>query len=80
MIRLAADLERLGDDWLSAHPKIPLRLIKGMRNRIAHNYWLVDDEIVWSVVETHAPEPLRQLSPEIEAARRRLDGGPAATP
>ena len=73
VIRLAADLERLGEDWLSDHPEIPLRLIKGMRNRIAHNYWLVDDEIVWSVVETHAPELHRQLSAEIEVARTRLD-------
>ncbi|MBF4998858.1 DUF86 domain-containing protein [Nocardia sp. BSTN01] len=74
VIRLAADLERLGDDWLSAPPEIPLRLIKGMRNRIAHNYWLVDDDVVWSVVETHAPELHRQLSPEIDAARKRLGG------
>ena len=73
VIRLAADLERLGDDWLSSHPAVPMRLIKGMRNRIAHDYWLIDDEIVWSVVETHAPELRRQLAPEIESAQARLE-------
>ena len=73
MIRLAADLERLGDDWLSSHPAVPMRLIKGMRNRIAHDYWLIEDEIVWSVVETHAPKLHRQLAPEIESAQARLE-------
>lgn len=39
VVRLAADLERLGAEWLDANPSVPWRLIKGMRNRIAHNYW-----------------------------------------
>lgn len=46
IIRLAADLERLCERWLAAHPDVPWRLIKGTRNRIAHNYWTVDDNIV----------------------------------
>lgn len=48
IIRLTADLERLGEEWVAAHPGIPWHLIKGMRNRIAHNYWTVDDDIVWA--------------------------------
>ena len=31
VIRLAAHLERLGGDWLSDHPEVPVRLIKGCR-------------------------------------------------
>ena len=50
IIRLAADLERLGEAWLAAHPVVPWRLIRGMCNRIAHNYWTVDNDIVWAVV------------------------------
>lgn len=63
----------MGADWLAEHPEIPWRLIKGMRNRIAHSYWLVDDGIVWTVVETHAPALHRQLASEITEARLRVD-------
>nr|WP_187361048.1 DUF86 domain-containing protein [Phytoactinopolyspora mesophila] len=73
VIRLAADLERLGEQWLETHPAVPWRLIRGMRNRIAHNYWTVDDDIVWSVVAKHAPELREALSDEIETARTVLD-------
>jgi uncharacterized protein with HEPN domain len=75
IIRLAADLERLDEPWLGAHPAVPWRLIKGMRNRIAHNYWTVDDDIVWSVVELHAPQLHQALIEEINIARSLLDTG-----
>jgi uncharacterized protein with HEPN domain len=74
VIRLAADLERLGEPWLVAHPALPWRLIKGMRNRIAHNYWTVDDDIVWTVVEQHAARLHKALADEIAAARELLGG------
>lgn len=73
IIRLAADLERLGEDWITAHPGIPWRLIKGMRNRIAHNYWAVDDDIVWAVVNQHVPNLRAVLADEIELARSQLN-------
>lgn len=73
VIRLAADLERLGEEWITAHPAIPWRLIKGMRNRIAHNYWTVDDDIVWAVVDQHARDLRGALAGEIEIARSRLN-------
>jgi uncharacterized protein with HEPN domain len=72
VIRLAADLERLGEEWLEAHPTLPWRLIKGMRNRIAHNYWTVDNDIVWAVVVQHAPQLHQVLADEINTARLLL--------
>jgi uncharacterized protein with HEPN domain len=41
--------------------------------RIAHDYWTVDDDIVWEVVETHAPQLHHELADEIGAARAVLD-------
>lgn len=73
IIRLAADLERLGDRWLDAHPAVPWRLIKGMRNRIAHNYWTVDNDIVWIVIDEKASELRHALADEIDAARGVLE-------
>ncbi|PXY20782.1 HepT-like ribonuclease domain-containing protein [Prauserella muralis] len=73
VIRLAADLERLGDTWLATHPAVPWRLIKGMRNRVAHNYWTIDDDIVWAVVDQHARQLHRELAQEIASARAVLE-------
>ncbi|MGH8827750.1 MAG: HepT-like ribonuclease domain-containing protein, partial [Jiangellaceae bacterium] len=39
IIRLAAAIERFDEAWIVGHPDLPWRLIRGMRNRIAHNYW-----------------------------------------
>ena len=33
-------------------PAIPWRDIAGMRDRLAHKYWQVDQEIVWNVIES----------------------------
>jgi len=73
VIRLAADLERLGQPWLAAHPAVEWPLIRGMRNRIAHAYWTVDDDVVWAAVDEHAPQLHRVLAEEITAARAVLD-------
>lgn len=73
IIRLAANLERLGEGWIAARPGIPWRLIKGMRNRIAHDYWTVDDDIVWAVVDQHARSLRTVLTDEIEIARAQLN-------
>jgi uncharacterized protein with HEPN domain len=72
VVRLAADLERLGEPWLTSHPAVPWRLIKGMRNRIAHNYWTIDDDVVWTVVEQHATQLHQALAEEIDTARSVL--------
>jgi uncharacterized protein with HEPN domain len=72
VIRLAADLERLGGPWLEAHPAVPWRLIKGMRNRIAHNYWTVDDDIIWDVIEKQGRELREALTDEFRPARSVL--------
>lgn len=44
-----------------------------MRNRIAHNYWTVDNDIVWAVVDQHARDLSTVLADEIEAARSQLN-------
>jgi len=41
----------------AALPQIPFRNIRGMRNRIAHDYGAVDFAIVWEVTQTEI-EPL----------------------
>ena len=46
------------------------------RHRIIHGYFVVDDQIVWSVVKIYLPP----LLAEIKAFQRELDGAGAAAP
>ncbi len=44
-----------------AHPQIEWRSIVGARNRLAHGYLGIDDDVVWDIVETDIPRVLAQL-------------------
>jgi len=72
IVRLAADLERLGEAWIDAHPSIPWRLIRGMRNRIARDNRTVDDDVVWEVVTQHAPMLREAIATDVDRARALL--------
>jgi uncharacterized protein with HEPN domain len=58
-------------DFAQAHPSIPWRAMRGMRNRIAHGYFDVDLDIVWDTVQQALPalmQQLRDLSPDAPTA------------
>lgn len=48
-------------DWAEAHPEIPLRSMRGMRNRLAHGYYQIDFDVVWDTVATELTPLLAQL-------------------
>ena len=45
-----------------AHPEIPWSEIIALRNRIAHAYLGIDDDIIWSVIVDAIPELLLALN------------------
>ena len=53
---------RLPEDFKETHSDIAWVQIVGLRNRIIHDYFDVDLEIVWEIVKTD----LLKLKPEIE--------------
>ena len=61
----------LSSDLKDQHPEIPLPKIIGMRNILVHDYFGIDVEVVWSVVERDLPDLKRQ----IEAMLRELGSG-----
>ncbi len=44
-----------------AHPKVPWRNMRGMRNRMAHGYFDIDLHVVWATVQEWLPELRSQL-------------------
>lgn len=65
MLRLAAEavvhkigeaVSRLPDEFTKAHASVPWRAMKGTRNTVAHQYEIVDYELIWSAMEDHLPQ------------------------
>jgi len=44
-----------------AHPEVPWRTVIGVRNRLAHGYLGINDDIVWSIVRDDIPALLPAL-------------------
>jgi uncharacterized protein with HEPN domain len=47
--------------FAEAHPDVPWRSIRGMRNRIAHGYFDVDLNVVWQTVQAELPGLVKRL-------------------
>ena len=43
------------------HPEIPWRMIIATRNQLIHGYVGIDDDVLWSVVQTDIPTLLASL-------------------
>lgn len=39
-------------EFAQRHPELPWREMRGMRNRMAHGYFEIDLDVVWSTVQT----------------------------
>ncbi len=50
-------------DFCEAHPRIPLRQARGMRNILVHDYGAVDWAVVWNTAEQAVPELLDAIAP-----------------
>ncbi len=47
----------------------PLRFLRGMRNRLAHNYLGVDNRILRTTIQQDLPVVLANMQQDVEAAR-----------
>jgi uncharacterized protein with HEPN domain len=56
VVNVSTAADRLSDDLRAAHPEIDWRAIRGIRNRVAHDYAGVNDEIVWVALERNIPD------------------------
>lgn len=56
---------RLSPDFKAIHTNIDWQRIRGFRNRIVHDYFGIDYEIVWRVKEDFLPLLIAQLKPLI---------------
>ena len=65
---VARNLEIIGEavrqlpkDFKSAHPQISWTQIAGLRNRIVHDYFGLDLEIIWEIIRHDLPQLEKQI-------------------
>ncbi|MGB0126261.1 MAG: DUF86 domain-containing protein [Rhodocyclaceae bacterium] len=66
-------MERYGE-FVQAHPDVPWRSMRGMRNRIAHGYFDINLDVVWDTVQTALPDLLQQLASLREDSQGQASG------
>ena len=47
--------KKVPEDFRAAYPSVEWRAMAGMRDRLIHDYFGVDFELVWDVVRTRVP-------------------------
>jgi uncharacterized protein with HEPN domain len=47
---------RIDPDFRDQNPAIEWKRLRGFRNRIVHDYFGIDYEIVWNIIETYIDE------------------------
>lgn len=58
--------KKVPEDFRARYPAIEWRAMAGMRDRLIHDYFGVDYELVWDVVRHRIPELRVQLASVIE--------------
>ena len=49
-------VKNLSEDFRNKYPNIPFKQIAGMRDKLIHDYFGVDYEIVWKTIQDKLPE------------------------
>ncbi len=64
LIIIGEAVGEIPDEIIAANPEIPWHLMRAMRNRLAHVYFMVDESLLWETVHDQIPEliaPLEKL-------------------
>ena len=61
IIQIAENGEKLTNEFKESHGEIRWKAIKGMRNRIVHDYGFIDMTVVYDTVTNSIPELHKQL-------------------
>jgi uncharacterized protein with HEPN domain len=64
----------LSIELIRSHPKVPWSEIIGLRNRIAHAYYNIDQGVVWDIVQEDLPSLKREVARILEEVEGQQGG------
>jgi uncharacterized protein with HEPN domain len=57
---------RVSPEFREAHPDVPWRLMGDFRNKLIHDYFALDIEVIWKTVTEDAPMLLAEIEGLVE--------------
>lgn len=66
LIQVSENSDKLSDDFKMRYETLPWRAMKGMRNKIVHEYGNVDLNVVYATVTDDIPQLLLELQSIVE--------------
>jgi uncharacterized protein with HEPN domain len=56
LVIMGEAVNRLSEQFKNQYPQIPFNEIRGMKNRVVHEYKEVDCDIIWEAIQKDIPE------------------------
>jgi uncharacterized protein with HEPN domain len=66
ILAIGEAVKGVSDDVRSRYPQVPWRQILGMRNILAHEYFVREGEIIWETIKAGLPELSAVCRAELE--------------
>ena len=64
-------VDRISEEFKSAHPDVDWKQIKGLRNIIAHDYFGVDAEELWQIIKKQLPSLKKTMEKLLTVPEKR---------
>ncbi|GCL48081.1 HepT-like ribonuclease domain-containing protein [Microcystis aeruginosa] len=59
-------VKNIPDEVRVNYPNIPWKNIAGMRDKLVHEYWAIDEKVVWKLIQNNLPQLKRIIISIIE--------------
>lgn len=66
LIQISENADKLNENFKTYHTQVPWRAMKGMRNRIVHEYGNVDMSVIYDTIKNDIPELIERLEKIVE--------------
>ncbi len=69
IIQIGEATRQLSDDFMAKYANIPWSRIRGLRNRIVHDYDGIDHPLIWDIICNELLDLIQQLNDIVECSK-----------